>query len=76
MVRKTVSLVVGILLIIVGVIGLFLPILQGIVCVVAGLALVGYASPRAKLALEPHIKRCEAGMRKFADRLRRRIRRR
>ncbi len=75
MVRKVVSLVLGILLIIVGIIGLFLPILQGIACIVAGLALVGYASPAVKRKLEPVVKRCETSAKELGERVSRRIRR-
>jgi len=76
MVRKVVSLVLGILLIIVGIIGLFLPIIQGIACIVAGLALVGYASPGVKRKLEPLVKHCETYAKKFSERVSKRIRRR
>jgi uncharacterized protein YqgC (DUF456 family) len=76
MVRKVVSLVLGILLIIVGIIGLFLPIIQGIACIVAGLALVGYASPGVKRKLEPLVKHCETYAKKLGERVSKRIRRR
>jgi uncharacterized protein YqgC (DUF456 family) len=76
MVRRAVSLVLGVLLIIVGIIGLFLPIIQGIACIVAGLALVGYASPAVKRKLEPLVKRCETYAKELGKRMSKRIRRR
>jgi uncharacterized protein YqgC (DUF456 family) len=75
MIRKVVSFVLGVLLIIVGIIGLFLPIIQGIACIVAGLGLVGYASPRVKRKLEPFVKRCETYAKELGERVSRRIRR-
>jgi uncharacterized membrane protein YbaN (DUF454 family) len=75
MVRKVVSMVLGVLLIIVGIIGLFLPIIQGIACIVAGLALVGYASPRVKRKLEPLVRRCETYAKELGARASRWMRR-
>ncbi len=76
MVRKVVSLVLGILLIIVGIIGIFVPILPQFTPIIAGLALIGYVSPRVKRKVEPVVKRCDEWVRQFTERLSRRIRRR
>ena len=76
MVRKIALLIAGTLLIIVGIIAVFIPIVPQITPIVAGLTLIGYANPRVRRAVEPVIRRCEVGVRKFADRLLRRIRRR
>jgi uncharacterized membrane protein YbaN (DUF454 family) len=75
MVRKVAALIAGSVLVVVGIMGLFLPIVQGIACIVAGLALLGYASPKVRETLEPVLKRCERCVRELRDRVSRRLRR-
>ncbi|MBC8501408.1 MAG: hypothetical protein ISS25_04765 [Nanoarchaeota archaeon] len=41
MIKKTIFLVLGIILVIIGIAGIFLPILQGILLIIAGLFLIG-----------------------------------
>jgi len=49
---RAAKITAGILLLILGVIGLFLPFLQGILFIVLGLSLLSSESPRAKVWLE------------------------
>ncbi len=52
-IKKILVLTIGIIFIILGILGLFLPFLQGILFLIIGLILVSFCFPR----MRPHIKR-------------------
>ena len=74
MVLKILSLVVGTTLLLVGIIGLFVPIMPQTILVLPGLALIGYASPKMRTALQPLVRRSEQAVRRFVKHLWQRIR--
>jgi uncharacterized membrane protein YbaN (DUF454 family) len=73
---KVLSLIAGTVLIVVGIVGILLPILHGVGFILAGLALIGYANPRVRDALERHFRRAERYVRSVWARVVDRVRRR
>jgi hypothetical protein len=68
---KTLSLIGGTLLIILGIITSFIPIVPQIPFFLAGFALLSYSSPRVRRVIEPIVKRADETMRAIVERLKR-----
>jgi len=73
---KIISLIAGTVLIVIGIVGILLPILHGVAFILAGLALIGYANPRVRDALERHFRRAEQYLRSVWARVAARVWRR
>ncbi|MBU1200961.1 MAG: hypothetical protein KJ583_01335 [Nanoarchaeota archaeon] len=41
MIKRTIFLIIGVILVLIGIVGLFLPLIQGILLIIAGLVFIG-----------------------------------
>lgn len=66
--RKAFDWVAGVTLLVLGIVGLFVPVLQGILLILAGLAILSSHSPRARRALEALKSRIQRARDRFSSR--------
>ena len=73
---KILSLIAGTVLVLIGIVGILLPIMHGVAFILGGLALIGYANPRVRDVLERHYRGAEQYLRSVWERIMDRVRRR